>query len=161
MPHAHQGDECRSPLATRWLLRLPSVHDRCEVIADRGTIRQVNRYATANRQEGIETELGDCIRIMVAIPTGVLLNGRLNGGGHDPTVAAIKTYGQSPRSPRARSRKRQPKPKILGSGSARIALASPPFRRTMSSMTCPPGTSDRVLSEPDRNIRAGWWALSC
>jgi len=71
------------------------VHDRCEVIADRGTIGQVNRYAAADRQEGIEAELGDCVRIMVAIPAGVLLNERLNGGGHETTLAAITTYGQS------------------------------------------------------------------
>jgi hypothetical protein len=49
----------------------------------------------AYRQEGIEAELGDRVWIMVAISAGVLLNGGLNGGGHETTLAAIKTYGQS------------------------------------------------------------------
>jgi len=69
--------------------------DRREVITDRVTIGQVNRFATADRQEGIEAEFGDCIPIMIAIPAGVLLNERLNGGGHETTPAAIKRYGQS------------------------------------------------------------------
>jgi hypothetical protein len=70
------------------------VHDRCEVIANRLPIWEMNKYAAADRQEGIEAHLRDCLRIMVAIPTGILLNERLNGRGHETTLAAAETYGQ-------------------------------------------------------------------
>jgi hypothetical protein len=64
------------------------------VIANRLPIWEVNKYAAADRQEGIEAHLRDCLRIMVAIPTGILLNERLNGRGHETTLAAAETYGQ-------------------------------------------------------------------
>jgi hypothetical protein len=94
-PHAHQADEYRSRLATGGCSASSiGVHDRCEVIANRLPIWEVNKYAAADRQEGIEAHLRDCLRIMVAIPTGILLNERLNGRGHETTLAAAETYGQ-------------------------------------------------------------------
>jgi len=54
------------------------------------TIRQVNRFAAADRQEGIEAEFGDCVRIMIAIPAAY-------SWMNDSTVAVMKRLWQRSR----------------------------------------------------------------
>jgi hypothetical protein len=65
------------------------VHDRCEVIANRVTVGQMNRSDAADGQERIEGELGDCLRIMVAIPSYSSMNAS--------TVAVMKRLWQRSR----------------------------------------------------------------
>ena len=71
------------------------VDRRSEVIPHGAAVRHVDRLPLADRKERAEAEARNTLHIACDVATGVLVEQRIDRGGHEGTVAVVAAFGQT------------------------------------------------------------------